>query len=175
MNNSTNQPSNRKLHRIWIATSLALALSGCFDSDDDNKVPEVNEAPVAVDDTLTTQADIALEGTLSATDPENDPLTFALADDGTLGTATVNSDGSFTYTPNAQVTGSDSFTFSVSDGFNQQVTGTVTVTIEAQQLSVTSYTREVFNQAPTDEPLPVNGREFTQDADDAAFDDLLID
>lgn len=175
MNKPIEKKSNRNIHRIWIATSLALALSGCFDSDDDNKAPEINEAPVAVDDMLTTQADIAFEGTLGASDPENDPLSFALEENGSLGSAAVNADGSFTYTPNAQVTGSDSFTFSVSDSFNQKVTGTVTVTIEAQQLSVTSYTRAAFNQAPTDEPLPVNGREFTQDADDAAFDDLLID
>ncbi|MEC7480574.1 MAG: Ig-like domain-containing protein, partial [Pseudomonadota bacterium] len=93
---------------------------------------------------------------------------------GGLGNAEINADGSFTYTPNAQVTGSDSFTFIVSDGVNPEVTATVSVTIEAQQVSFSSYTRDAFNQAPTDEPLPINGREFTQDADDTTFDDLLI-
>ena len=163
-------------HRVWIISGLVLALSGCFDSYDDNdyQAPEENAAPVAVDEMLTTQADIAIDGTLTATDADGDPLTFGLGENGTLGNAEVNTDGSFTYTPNAQVTGSDSFTFTVSDGVNPEVTATVSVTIEAQQVSFSSYTRDAFNQAPTDEPLPINGREFTQDADDTTFDDLLI-
>ena len=170
-------PGKRQQHRMWIASGLVLALSGCFDSDDDNdyQAPEENAAPVAVDEMLTTQADIAIDGTLSATDADGDALTFGLDENGTLGNAEVNTDGSFTYTPNAQVTGSDSFTFTVSDGVNPEVTATISVTIEAQQVSFSSYTRDAFNQAPTDEPLPINGREFTQDADDSTFDDLLID
>lgn len=160
-----------------IIASLVLALTGCFDSDDDKdyQTPERNTAPVAVDQMLTTQADIAFEGTLTATDEDGDMLTFGLGENGGLGNAEVNSDGSFSYTPNAQVTGSDSFTFTVSDGVNPEVTATVSVIIEAQQVSFTSYTREAFNQTPSDEPLPINGRVFTQDADDTAFDDLLID
>ncbi len=138
-------------HRVWIISGLVLALSGCFDSDDDNdyQAPEENAAPVAVDEMLTTQADIAIDGTLTATDADGDPLTFGLGENGTLGNAEVNTDGSFTYTPNAQVTGSDSFTFTVSDGVNPEVTATVSVTIEAQQVSFSSYTRDAFNQAPT--------------------------
>ncbi|CAI4173186.1 Ig-like domain-containing protein [Alteromonas macleodii] len=163
-------------HKLWVISGLVLALTGCFDSDDDNdyQAPEENVAPVAVDEMLTTQADIAFDGTLTATDADGDALTFGLGENGTLGNAEVNADSSFTYTPNAQVTGSDSFTFTVSDGVNPEVTATVSVTIEAQQVSLSSYTRDAFNQAPTDEPLPINGREFTQDADDTTFDDLLI-
>jgi len=163
-------------YKMWVISGLVLALSGCFDSDDDNdyQAPDENAAPVAVDEMLTTQADVAFDGTLTATDDDGDALTFGLGENGTLGSAEVNADGSFTYTPNAQVTGSDSFTFTVSDGVNPEVTATVSVTIEAQQVSFSSYTRDAFNQAPTDEPLPINGREFTQDADETTFDDLLI-
>lgn len=182
-NKNPNAPASMKSaqaplqkHKLWVISGLVLALSGCFDSDDDNdyQAPEENVAPVAVDEMLTTQADISIDGTLTATDADGDSLTFGLGENGTLGNAEVNTDGSFTYTPNAQVTGSDSFTFTVSDGVNPEVTATVSVTIEAQQVSFSSYTRDAFNQAPTDEPLPINGREFTQDADDTTFDDLLI-
>ncbi len=182
-NKNPNAPASMKSaqaplqkHKLWVISGLVLALTGCFDSDDDNdyQAPEENVAPVAVDEMLTTQADIAFDGTLTATDDDGDALTFGLGENGTLGNAEVNADGSFTYTPNAQVTGSDSFTFTVSDGVNPEVTATVSVTIEAQQVSFSSYTRDAFNQAPTDEPLPINGREFTQDADDTTFDDLLI-
>ena len=182
-NKNPNAPASMKSaqaplqkHKLWVIYGLVLALTGCFDSDDDNdyQAPEENVAPVAVDEMLTTQADIAFDGTLTATDADGDALTFGLGENGTLGNAEVSTDGSFTYTPNAQVTGSDSFTFTVSDGVNPEVTATVSVTIEAQQVSFSSYTRDAFNQAPTDEPLPINGREFTQDADDTTFDDLLI-
>lgn len=160
-----------------IVTSLVLALTGCFDNDDDKdyQTPEENAAPVAVDQMLTTQADIAFDGTLTATDEDGDMLSFGLGENASLGNAEVNPDGSFSYTPNAQVIGNDSFTFTVSDGVNPEVIATVSITIEAQQVSFTSYTREAFNQASTDEPLPINGRVFTQDADDTTFDDLLID
>jgi VCBS repeat-containing protein len=154
--------------KVGALVTLATALIGCSDSDDD----EPNLAPVAVDETFTTQADIAFGGALTAVDPNGDAVSFALDQNGTLGSVDIAANGNFTYTPNAQVTGSDSFTFSVSDG-EASSTGTIMITIEAQQLSVTSYTREAFAQAPTDSPLPVNGREFTQDADEASFDDLI--
>ena len=132
--------ANARSRRVWVISGLVLALSGCFDSDDDDDYPppEENVAPVAVDQMLTTQADIAFDGTLTATDEDGDTLTFGLGENGSLGSAVVNADGSFTYTPNAQVTGSDSFTFPVSDGVNPEVTATVSVTIDAQQVSFSS-------------------------------------
>ena len=59
---------------VVVISGLVLALTGCFDSDDDNdyQAPEENVAPVAVDEMLTTQADIAFDGTLTATDADGD-------------------------------------------------------------------------------------------------------
>lgn len=162
------------LARVSVLSMLLISLTGCFDGDDDDK-DDVNASPVAVDDMLTTQADIAFEGSLTASDDDGDTLMYALVEDGSLGSVVVNANGTFTYSPNAQVIGNDSFTFSVSDGVNPEVTGTVSVMIEAQQVSFSNYTRDAFNQAPTDKPLPLNGREFTQDAAETTFDDLLID
>ena len=42
---------------------------------------------------------------------------------------TVNSDGSFTYTPNSGFTGSDSFTYNANDGTTNSNTATVTLTV----------------------------------------------
>lgn len=48
-------------------------------------------------------------------DPDGDPLTITATTDGANGT--VSTDGtSVTYTPNASFTGSDSFTYTISDG-----------------------------------------------------------
>lgn len=147
-----------------------LLLTGCFNSDDD----KMNTAPVASSAMITTQADIAVTDMLSATDAEGDMLTFMLVDGPTLGTVDIKSNGDYTYTPNAQVTGTDSFTFNVSDGESTSMTATVDITIEAQEVAVSSYMRDAFMQSATDEPLPVNGRAFQQDVSEQdAFDDLL--
>lgn len=164
--------------KLLLLAGLTMSLSGCFDSDDDDNMDEdemQNASPTASDAAYTTQADVAFEEMLDASDPDGDTLTYALDEEPTLGTVEVMDDGGFTYTPSAQVTGMDSFVFSVSDGVNPAVTATVSITIENQQVSFTSYTRDAFAQAATDEPLPVNGRTFTDDADDSSFDDLLMD
>lgn len=169
----------KPMFKMLLLAGMTVSLSACFDSDDDDDMDNdgdmANAAPTVTDATYTTQADIAFTEVLAAADPEGDALTYAIEEQPTLGTVEVTDTGEFTYTPAAQVTGMDSFVFSVSDGNNDAVTGTVSITIENQQVSFTQYTRDAFAQAPTDQPLPVNGRSFTDDADETAFDDLLMD
>ncbi|MBF0213386.1 MAG: SUMF1/EgtB/PvdO family nonheme iron enzyme [Magnetococcales bacterium] len=90
-----------------------------------------NHAPVAVNDTVTTTRNQAVMDTLTATDSDADRLTYTIVTNGTKGNATFtnSSTGAFTYTPNTGVTGSDSFTYKVSDGQANSNTATVTVTI----------------------------------------------
>lgn len=153
----------------------ALTLSACND-DDDNKVttpPKVNKAPTASAAMVTTQTEVAIEDMLEGTDPEGDSLTFSLVTEPMLGTVVVNSDGSYTYTPNLETTGSDSFTFAVSDGVNSQVTAMVDITIETLEVDFAQFGRAAFNQAASDKPLSINGRTFTNADETADFDDLL--
>jgi putative nucleotidyltransferase with HDIG domain len=65
------------------------------------------------------------------TDPEGDPLSIASYDDSTLanGSVTANGGGSFTYTPAAHFAGTDSFTYTVSDGNGGTSTALVTITV----------------------------------------------
>src|SRR5204862_310594 len=63
------------------------------------------------------------------TDVDGDPLTAALATAPTKGTLALNANGSFTYTPNATVNGSDTFTYRASDGTLTSPLATVTITI----------------------------------------------
>lgn len=167
------QNSCRQLKILALGLGATLVLSGCNLFDDDD---EKNVAPTTVTVDLTTQTETPITDMLSASDSNGDSLTYSLDQQAMLGTVTVDDNGQFTYQPKAEVTGSDSFTYMVTDGVNPGVPGMVNITIEALTVSFASYSREVFNQDAGDEPLAVNGRVFTQDvADPDAYNDLLID
>ena len=101
-------------------------------------VGNVNEAPVAADDSFTLAEDSvlnvsALLGLLSNdNDPDDaDTLSVTLLTGTSNGSLSLNADGSFTYTPNADFNGSDSFTYSVSDGNGGTSSGTVELEVTA--------------------------------------------
>lgn len=98
-----------------------------------------NTPPQAVDSTVVTNEDTPVSATLSGSDADNDPLTFSIVTNGTIGSAVITNPatGAFTYTPNLNKVGADSFIFRVSDGKQQSNLATVTVTINAVESYVT--------------------------------------
>lgn len=78
-----------------------------------NNAPEVNDVSISV-----SQGGNG-GGKLTASDPENDTLTYSITSQGGHGTANINSStGEFTYTTtDRNFSGTDSFTVSVSDGY----------------------------------------------------------
>jgi VCBS repeat-containing protein len=67
------------------------------------------------------------------TDLEGQPLTASLGSTTTSnGTLVFNSDGSFTYTPDANFVGVDTFTYSLSDGFGVSGVATATITVHTE-------------------------------------------
>ena len=92
--------------------------------------PAANEAPQVLSTQLaTTQQGQPVSITIQATDPDGDPLTF-VADDSQNGTITGGNAGVFTYTPDNNYSGFDSFDVAVSDGNGGEASLTVTVLIE---------------------------------------------
>jgi hypothetical protein len=91
----------------------------------------VNDPPEALDDTGVTWENVALQDTLSGQDADSGTLSFAIATNGSKGTAVLTDPGAgaFTYTPNAAAIGIDTFTFVVNDGFSTSDPGTFTVII----------------------------------------------
>lgn len=82
----------------------------------------INQPPVIGNSCQQTGANESINqpisGMLAANDPEGQPLTYNLVSDGTKGNVTITNplSGAFTYTPNTNSRGSDTFTFQVSDG-----------------------------------------------------------
>jgi VCBS repeat-containing protein len=90
----------------------------------------VNIAPVAVDGSAQDGEDTQFTGQLSASDAEDDALEFSLVGGPANGTVVLNADGSFSYTPNANFNGEDSFTYKVNDGSSDSNVATVTLTVD---------------------------------------------
>ena len=93
-----------------------------------------NGVPIAKSDTYSTSAGKALSviapGVLANdSDADSDTLTAAVAANPTKGSIALSKDGSFTYTPNAGFSGTDTFTYTVSDGIVSSVPATVTVNV----------------------------------------------
>jgi len=78
----------------------------------------VNDLPAAANDILSTQEDTALNGNVLSndSDADGDPLTANLGSGPTNGQLTLNEDGTFTYTPDPNFNGQDSFVYIISDG-----------------------------------------------------------
>ncbi|MHB0939330.1 MAG: Ig-like domain-containing protein [Armatimonadota bacterium] len=122
-----------------------------------------NFAPVAQDGAVTTTQNIPVNGTLVATDANGDPLTYALVENGTKGSAVITNanTGAFTYTPNADVTGTDTFTFTANDGQADSNTATITVAINR----INSAPVAENGSITTDEDTPVDGTLAATDSD----------
>ncbi|MFC2016680.1 DUF4838 domain-containing protein, partial [Chloroflexota bacterium] len=91
-------------------------------------VNPVNDPPVADDQSLGTDEDTLLSVTLTASDVDNDPLTFSVVSGPTHGTLS-GAPPNLTYTPDANYSILDSFTFKANDGVANSNTATVSIAI----------------------------------------------
>jgi len=101
----------------------------------DNDGTAVNRDPVARDDEEYGQEDEALTIDLVAndTDADSDPLEVTEVSQPAHGAVVDQHDGTVTYTPHANYSGSDEFTYSISDGNGGSASATVTVQIDPVQ------------------------------------------
>ena len=93
-------------------------------------VTAVNDAPVAQDGSNTKEEDTDQTITLSASDVDGDDLTYTIETAPTNGTVTLTG-AEAVYTPNENFNGTDSFTFTSSDGTIESNDGTVAITVTA--------------------------------------------
>jgi hypothetical protein len=87
-----------------------------------------NRAPTANDQTAQTSRTAPIDFTLSATDPEGDALTYAIASPPQHGTLSGTAP-TVTYTAASGFIGNDSFTFTASDAFGASNIATVSIVV----------------------------------------------
>ncbi len=95
-------------------------------------ITPVNDAPVATNNSLSTNEDTAVSGTLPATDADGDPLNFSIVSFPTHGIlSSFNpTTGDFTYTPNLNYNGPDSFSFKANDSALDSNVATIAITVD---------------------------------------------
>ncbi len=96
-------------------------------------VNNINDKPVAVNDTVTTDEDVAatIHVLSNDTDIDNDALTVQSITTPAHGTAEIQNDTLIVYTSVADWNGSDSFSYTISDGNGGADTAEVFVTVNA--------------------------------------------
>ncbi|MDB5338549.1 MAG: tandem-95 repeat protein, partial [Planctomycetaceae bacterium] len=115
-------------------------------------VGTTNVAPVATPLVINVATDTVFSGGLSGTDKEGDSLTFAAGSTSAVhGTVSINTDGSFTYTPGPGYTGPDSFSFNVDDGTSTSADALVRVNVGSGS-----------NHAPVPTSISINAVQDTQ-------------
>ena len=128
-------------------------------------VTSVNDVPVAANDFLAVNEDIAkTSGNLTGndTDADGDTLSISSVSQGTNGTVVNNGNGTITYTSAANFSGTDSFTYTVSDGKG----GTDTATVNVLVAAVNDKPVAVSDSLITDEDTAkISGNLITNDTD----------
>jgi VCBS repeat-containing protein len=107
------------------------ALAGCGGGGSDSPPPPANAIPVLTSTTFAGTEDTPFAGQLTATDGENQALTFARVTDPQHGQVTISASGAVAYTPTANYSGADTFSVRVTDSANGSSTGTVTINLAA--------------------------------------------
>lgn len=96
-------------------------------------VAVADTAPVAAPDSYVLDEDTTLSAVSvlgNDTDLDADPLTAVLVTGPGAGSLSLAADGTFVYSPDANVNGADSFTYQASDGTDVSAATTVTLTID---------------------------------------------
>ncbi|MGP4058383.1 Ig-like domain-containing protein [Mycobacterium sp. 4D054] len=126
-------------------------------------ISPVNDAPVAVNDSYTTNEDTKLTGNVltNDTDADGNPLTAAVGTGPAHGTLTLNADGSFEYTPDANYHGTDVFTYTINDGALNSRTAIVSIAIAA----VNDAPAAVNDSYTINEDTPLTGNVLANDTD----------
>jgi hypothetical protein len=115
-----------------------------------------NRAPVALANSLSVPEDTQLTVVLTGTDADNNPLTYSVVNAPTKGTLSGTAPN-LRYTPAADATGADSFTFRAYDGSLYSAAATVSINITAVNDAPVANARSVTTNKNTALPVVLSG------------------
>lgn len=130
---------------------LADALGIVIILNDDQPPPPTNTPPVAANDAATTitGSPVSVAVLANDSDVDGDALSVVAVSGGTLGTPTIAAGGvAVTYTPAGTQCGTDTVSYTVSDGRGGVATASVTVTISCTGTTTTHTTVTDFSACP---------------------------
>jgi len=144
-------------------TAKVTASKSPWTKDSVNFTVRANAAPTAGADsyavTYQTPLTVSAPGVLgNDSDSNGDSITAQIVANGTKGTAVLNANGSFTYTPNAGATGADSFTYRATDGLLLSGITTVSLNISSPQTISGTITLNELTVSPAGRQVEVNVR-----------------
>src|SRR6266702_1886175 len=142
--------------------------------DDVQLLTRFNTEPLAFDDQVTTAEDnsVAIPVLANDQDPDGDALTAMLVASPLHGTLVNNANGSFSYTPNANFFGTDTFTYKANDGeFDSNV---ATVTITVTPVNDAPVAADAQATTPEDTALTLDLRTFATDVDSSVLTAAIV-
>ena len=126
-------------------------------------VNAVNDAPAALDQSVSTPEDTSVSITLAGTDPENETLTYSVVSgpgNGSLSGAAPN----LLYTPAVDFNGADSFAFTAFDGTNTSVPATVSIGVTPVNDAPVANDLNIDAVAGVEVPVALTGQDVEGDA-----------
>ncbi|NQW01590.1 MAG: tandem-95 repeat protein, partial [Rhodospirillales bacterium] len=122
-----------------VATTAIDSVSNGNDGTIVSSPDYVSDAPQFIGTSVDAQEDTLLRGQILAEDADGDAISYALGTGGAAanGSVVINGDGSYTYTPNANFNGSDSFTVEITangDTVSQVITVDVAAANDAPEI-----------------------------------------
>jgi hypothetical protein len=135
-------------------------------------VTPANDPPVAVDDSLTTAEDTQAQVDVLANDTDVDGGTPSVtgSTNGANGTVSCDPAGTCTYSPAANYSGADTFTYTVSDGSGGTDTGAVSVTVTPENDAPVADDDALTTQVDTQGAVNVLAGDTDADGDTLTID-----
>lgn len=155
---------------IWGYTSVPVTVIGAFTLQrpvfEDNAPTTSNRPPLTTSDSATTDVGKAVTINVLAndSDPNNHALTITSVSKPQFGTATINGQ-TIVYTPNSNFTGTDTFSYVVSDGQGGTTVGSVMITVKGPSGSTNQAPTAADDSAATAQDTPVTIDILANDAD----------
>ncbi|MEZ5863072.1 MAG: Ig-like domain-containing protein [Geminicoccaceae bacterium] len=132
------------------------------------EITPVNDAPTAVEDSVSTAEDTAvtISPLANDSDVDGDPISITAVGAAKLGTVEIGSDGAtLTYTPNENAHGTDKFTYTISDDNDPAGTATATVTVTIDSVNDAPVANDDTATTTEDRALAINVIANDTDAD----------